>query len=576
VRRAFLPLASLLALGDLACHSGAPAAGGPGGGADAGGSQGVAGAPGPDGGAAGAMDAGPSADALPPGFDPGSVGIRRLSDAEYTRTLRDLLGVTDADADLLAPFGTETDPLVSGRGFYDDAWAAGTASPARLRGYFANAVKVVEEVVATKALRDRVVTCAPAGPSDAACATAIVRAFGLRAWRRPLTDAEVADLVGLVRADLDTGDDFPTAIGQALVAMLVSESFLYRMELDPPAAGAAIRPLTSYELAARLSYLVWSSMPDDALFQSAAADALRDPNALVAETTRMLADPRADGFVRNFFGQWLGFRALDGATFDFPADWSADLQASAAEEARRYVAAVVQGDGDIGGLVASDMNFVDSRLATLYGFAEPDLYVGVNQVTNVTDSRKGYLGLAAFFVTTSDPTTSSPTRRGLWVMDRALCTDVPAPPGGVPSLTPVPGATPRENVEAIANMPSCGPCHALMDPVGLGLEGFDQLGRSRTSYGGDLGPVDDHGALGTKAFEGEPALADLVAADTRFADCARRQLFTYALGRSLGDADAPRFPDIDARWTAGGHSVRSLLSSIVADEAFRYRRGESP
>ena len=570
----------LLALGDLACHSGGKPATLPGGSAGAGGAA----SPSSDGRAAGASagagvgpgDAGPSGDALPAGFDPGSVGIRRLSDAEYARTVRDLLGVADTDAALLAPFGTEADQLVGSRGLYDDAWAMGTMSPARVRGYFANAVKVVAEVLASKTLSARVVTCAPAGSADSACASGIVRAFGLRAWRRPLSDAEVADLVSLVRTDLDTGDDFPTAIGEALAAMLVSESFLFRMELDPPAAGAAIRPLTSYELASRLSYLVWSSMPDDALFAHAAAGDLNDATTLVNEATRMLADPRADGFVRNFFGQWLGFRGLDGATIGFPADWSADLQASAAEEARRYVAAVVQGDGDVGGLVTTDANFVDARLAALYGFDASGLAAGFTQVANLGDARKGYLGLAAFFATTSDLTTSSPTLRGLWVMDRALCTDVPPPPAGVPSLTPVPGATPREKAQAIASMPSCGPCHALMDPVGLGLEGFDQLGRARTSYGGDLGPVDDHGVFATKAFEGEPALADLVAADPRFADCARRQLLTYALGRSLVDADTRRFPAIDARWKAAGHSVRALLASIVADEAFRYRRGELP
>ena len=468
---------SVRAVGDLGCIWGGKPGTGPGGSAGAGGAASPASS---DGGAAGASagagvgpgDAGPSGDALPPGFDPGSVGIRRLSDAEYARTLRDLLGVADTDAALLAPFGTETDQLVGNRGFYDDAWAMGTMSPARVRGYFANAVKIVAEVVASKTLSARVVTCAPAAPIDAVCAGSIVRAFGLRAWRRPLTDAEVADLVQLVIVDLDAGDDFPTAIGQALVAMLVSESFLYRMELDPPAGGAAIRPLTSYELASRLSYLVWSSMPDDTLFAHAAAGDLNDATTLVTEATRMLADPRADGFVRNFFGQWLGFRGLDGATIGFPADWSADLQASASEEARRYVAAVVQGDGDVAGLVTTDANFVDARLAALYGFDASGLAAGFNQVANPGDARKGYLGLAAFFATTSDLTTSSPTLRGLWVMDRALCTDVPPPPAGVPSLTPVPGATPREKAQAIASMPSCGPCHALMDPVGLGLEGL--------------------------------------------------------------------------------------------------------
>jgi hypothetical protein len=574
VRRAFLPLVSLFALGGGACHSGPPAAAAQGGSAGADAGAGTAGAGG------GAVT--PSADAradgtpegLPVGFDPGSVGIRRLSDAEYARTLRDLLGVGDGDRDLLAPFGNTTDPLVQSRDFYDVTAPGTPVSSDRARAYFANAVRLVEEVFVSSDLRARILTCTPAAPTDDGCARDIVRAFGLRAWRRPLTDAEVADLVALVRADLDAGDPFPVAIQQAVVAMLVSESFLYRIELDLPAAGDAIRPLTSYELASRLSYLIWSSMPDDALFALGAADALRDPKTLEAQATRMLADPRADAFVRNFFGQWLGFRDLDGATYE-SSGWSAALQASAAEEARRYVSAVLQGNGDVGELLTTDANFVDADLAALYGLPNPDLVVGV-AVVGGGGRRKGYLGLAAFLATHTDTTESSPTKRGLWVADRALCTDVPSPPAGVPPLgPPLPGSS-RQQVEAIDSMPSCGPCHRLMDPVGLGLESFDQIGRFRTSYDGDLGPVDDHGVFDGQTFEGEPALADLVAADPRFADCARRQLLEYALGRQLVAPDARRFADIDARWVAGGHSLRALLASIVGDESFRYRRGETP
>jgi hypothetical protein len=519
--------------------------------------------------------AAPAADALPAGFDPGSVGMRRLSDAEYVRTLRDLLGVGESDSDLLAPFGSGTDPLVGVRGIYDDTAPGGPMPPERVRGYFANAVRLTEEVFASETLRPRILSCTPASPSSDGCTSDTVRAFGRRAWRRPLTDAEVAGLVALVRADLDAGDAFPAAVQQAVVALLMSESFLYRLELDPPVAGAAIRPLTSHELASRLSYLIWSSMPDDALFALADADGLRDPKTLVSQAARMLADPRSDGFVRNFFGQWLGFRELDGATLTRPADWSADLQASAAEEARRYVTAVVQAGGDVGELLTTDANFVDTRLAALYGVPNAELVLGTVVVSGM-GKRKGYLGLAAFLAANAHETQSSPTLRGLWIADRALCTDVPSPPIGVPSLTPPPTGSTRQQVEAVDAMLTCAPCHKLMDPVGLGLEGFDQLGRFRTSYAGDLGPVDDHGVFGTTAFEGEPALADLVAADPRFADCARRQLLTYALGRPLVAPDAHRFADIDARWVAGGHSIRALLASIVADESFRYRRGETP
>jgi hypothetical protein len=560
VRLAFLQIAPLLvALGGLGCHRAAavpPDDRGAAGAAGPAGAAGTAGGGPGDGGLAGAgggrVDGGSAdgADAAP-GTDPGAtVGLRRLSDAEYVRTVADLLGVTGLDADLMAAFQVDPDLATSGRDRYDNLAAGNPIHVDRYAAYFDDAVLAADAAFASPDAAARILICAPTSPTDDVCAREILRGFGLRAWRRPLSDGELGDLVALVRADLDAGDDFPSAIEQAVVALLSSDSFLYRIELDAPASGAAVRPLTSYELASRLSYLLWSSMPDDELFRQAANDALRAPDALAAEVTRMLADPRADSFVRNFFGQWLGFRQLDATPLKFPGtDWSDDRQAAVAAEARALVANVIHGDEDIGALMTTDV-------------------AG-------DGSRKGYLGLTAFFATNSSQTQSSPVLRGLWVVDDALCTIVPPPPAGVPSLTP-PTGTPRQQAEARANDHSCSPCHDMIDPVGLGLEGFDQIGRARTSYGAALGLVDDHGSLAGTPFEGEPALAALVAGEARFAACARQQALTYAIGRPLGDGDARRFPAIDARWTAGGHSIRALLAAIVVDDLFTSRRGEGP
>ena len=431
---------------------------------------------------------------------------------------------------------------------------------------------LVRQAFASDALRARIVTCAPASASDDACTRSIVRAFGLRAWRRPLTDGEVADLVALVRADLTAGDDFPSAVQQAVVALLVSESFLYRIERDPPAPNASVHPLTSYELASRLSYLVWSTMPDDALLTLAASDELQKPEVLTAQVTRLLADARADGFVRNFFGQWLNFRVLDGPLLDRDSSsWGASLQASAAQEARLFVTELVQSDKGIGELLTADVNFVDVGLAALYGSPQAGTPSFARTVIT-TDQRKGYLGLAAFLAVESRPDEMSRYPRGMAIDAELLCLQVPSPPPNLPPAQP--SGTPHDQYLALVGMNICGGCHAAFEPLGLGLENFDAIGRFWTTYPCTQGPIDASGALpdGTP-FNGLPALAELLGKDQRVRDCARREALVYSLGRGLTNADADHLAAIDARWNAAGNTVRGLLGAIVADELFRYRRG---
>ena len=310
-------------------------------------------------------------------------------------------------------------------------------------------------------------------------------------------------------------------------------------------------------------------MPDDALFALAAQDQLTDRTVLTVQVTRMLDDARSDGLVRNFLGQWLGFRALDGALLDRGPAWTAEVQASAAEEARRFVTEAVGRERSLGALLTTDVNFVDDRLATLYGFPAPGSPAALVRVVNATDTRKGVLGLAGPLAAISEPASSAPTVRGLWVLEHLLCTEIPAPP----SSFVVPPGTPREQYAALSADASCAGCHDKTDPVGLALETFDQLGRFRSRYAPtDALAIDTSGRLSDgRTFSGVGGLEDLLAQDAAFYSCSVRNALTYGLGRALTAADDGALISIDAAFAAGGHTLRALLAALVVDDAFRLR-----
>jgi hypothetical protein len=525
---------------------------------------------------AGAETGGPLDSGLDPGLDPGFVGMRRLSDVEYARTVQDLLGLSGLDASLAASFAS-LPPEGSGFHQYDNLAGRDPIFAARYQTYFTNAVTLVEQAFASDALRARILTCVPASATDDACARDIVRAFGLRAWRRPLSAAELTDLAALVRTDLTAGNDFPSAIQVALVALLSSESFLYRLELDPLAAGTRAHLLTSYELASRLSYLVWSTMPDETLLALAASDELQKPDVLAAQATRLLADARADSLVRNFFGQWLQFRALSTTLLQRATPgWSLPWQSSLGEEARLFVDEIVRGNGTFADLFTTDVNFVDGNLASIYMVPPPAVPRAFARTVLPGDARKGYLGLAAFLTVTSHAGETSPSLRGDWIDEELLCLAIPEGPTGAVPGPPTPGLTPRQYMEQRLAEPGCAACHKMFEPVGIGLETFDEVGTFRLAYPADPGTfIDPTGAMpdGTP-YDGLKGLADLLGKDSRVQACGRREVLTYALGRPLADADASRLAAIDARWNAAGGTVRELLGALVVDELFRTRRAE--
>ncbi|HTA18712.1 MAG TPA: DUF1592 domain-containing protein, partial [Polyangia bacterium] len=543
-------------------------------------SAGDAGAPGPS--QDGSYDTHPAIDGdgsmreTPPQvgvLDPGTRLMRPLTNLEYDDTVRDLLGVV---AGARATF--QGDEIT---GDFDVIADGKTFNDARTEQYFDSAEAVAAAAFADPTLRARVVTCQPASPQDTTCLRSIVTACGLRAWRRPLAGDEADGLVALATAAEGGGATFEAAIQRVVTALLASAPFLMRMEIDPDPTSVTAHLVTPYELASRLSYLLWSSMPDDQLFARAADGTLTQTAVLTAQVDRMLADPRADGFVDGFAAQWLD--AADIATIQFDPDEDlpidADLRAAMAAEQRLYFGDFLRGDLDFATFLDADFNYVDARLAQHYGMSTAELDDAPVRVVDTTDHRKGFLGTAGFLMVTSDHARTSPTARGDFILRRLFCAAPPPIPAGTPDTLGKTPETGRQVVDSTLAQTSCAACHTTMDEMGLTLEEFDQLGAYRTTYGDGtpLTPADTAGTLrdGTPAAD-ERALADGLAADPGFLACVSQKVMSYAVNRTLDDADAPYASQILTLWKGERATMNALLKTIVVNDTFRFRRGGAP
>jgi hypothetical protein len=417
-----------------------------------------------------------------------------------------------------------------------------------------------------------------AGFDESTCAREVIAGFAPRAWRRPVTGAEIDGLMGLYDLDRGTGGDWYEGVRTMLKAALLSPYFVYRVELDPDPASPAARPLNGYELASRLSYFLWSSMPDDALFARAADGSLLEDAVLAAEVERMLADPRAGALVDNLAGQWLYVRAIDDAFPDtafFPG-WSEDLRASMKEEMRLVASDLFLGDRSLLELFTGEETWVDARLAQHYGLPPPsDTW---ERVSLADDPRVGFLTTAGLLTSLSYPTRTSPVRRGKWILGNLLCEAPPPPPAGVDTI--LDGAidgepmTLREELEQHRADPVCASCHATMDPIGFSLEHFDGIGAWRTHD--DAGfPIDASGMLPDgRAFADAGELAALLAADPKVPGCMVEKTFTYALGRAPTVEDIVYLESIEGQFIGSNHRFAALAAAVVQSAPFRQKTGE--
>jgi hypothetical protein len=337
-------------------------------------------------------------------------------------------------------------------------------------------------------------------------------------------------------------------------------------------------PVNDHELATRLSYFLWSTMPDPELSAEADAGTLtRDGAALLATASRMLAASKASALTENFVGQWLTLRRLDLVVPDpltFP-DYDVSLRDAAVEETERFVGALLAENAPLETLITADFTFLNQGLGSHYGktVAGPDF----QRVSMADTPRVGILGQMSFLAQTSHPSFTAPTKRGVWVLEQLLC----SPPEPVPDDLmveplgePEPGQTLREKLEEHRSDPKCAGCHDVMDPIGFGLENFDAIGAYRTVDNGAA--VDASGTIDEVPFVGARELSTLLAADPRFVGCTSRQLLTYAVGRPFEAPDARAYAEaLVAEARAGGRrGFRDLIETVVGSEAFRTRRGE--
>ena len=493
--------------------------------------------------------------------------MHRLTNVEYDNTAKDLLGVATTPA----PF-FEEDESDEATGGFDNLAENLHMSPARFQQDFAAAKALADAVWADATLRGRIVTCA--ADANGQCARTIIAAFGLRAWRRPLTDAEVASLGKVADAAVVATGDFQAGMKQVVTVMLSSLPFLYKIEADPDPNAATPHPLTGYELASRLSYLLWSTMPDDALFKL--GDGLRRDDVLAAQLDRMLADPRSDAFIQSFAGQWLGLRALAEhfvETNRYP-EWDETLRQSELTEMFLFFSELLGRRFD--GFLTVDLHYVDERLGLHYQLANPPMGPDFARA-ELPDGHIGFLGLAGFLSLSSLPDRSSPSRRGSWILGHLLCDAPPPHPGLLPSLD-VDGGAPVDPRAALAQSlgaaTACADCHKTFDGAGFALEHFDGIGQFRSDYA-PTEAIDATGTLpGGTSFDGASALAAALAKDPRLATCAVSKTLSYALGRVLDDGDQGRVAQLVASWQQG--TFHDLLRTVVLSDAFRFRRGEAP
>jgi hypothetical protein len=398
------------------------------------------------------------------------------------------------------------------------------------------------------------------------CAQQVVTTILPRAWRRPVTAGEIAGIVAHAEAVRTAGGDGRTALEFSLRAALGSPWFLFKVEGDPAPDDPTSHPLTDHELATRLSYLVWSSLPDEPLRALADQGALHDEAVLRAQLDRLLADPRSEALRSGFLAQWFLLPVLADARPDvwaFPA-WDEALRTSLHAELEGFLDSFVHAPRDLRELLTARTSTIDARLAAHYGLSvQGD---GLQEVEVGDAGRGGVLGMGALLTVLSHTDRTSPTRRGAWMLGALWCEPPGSPPPEVPALGT--GGTVRDQVAAHADNPACAYCHTRIDPLGLALEGFDPVGQLHPE-------VDSTGRLpdGT-LIDGLGDLNRVLSSDPRFPSCIVQKAFTWALGRAPTAADAPYLATIEQQTWAEGGSLHALLAAIVTSEPFRTRRGE--
>ena len=505
--------------------------------------------------------------------DPGPFVIRRLTKTEYANTLHYLYGVDPSVADSLP------DEVV-GEGYLN------SISPLQSELFLGIANQVVEQVAAPEGKAPTVVQKRLFGESPAQGADLrkkarkVARSLARDAYRRPPTDAELDVLLDVYDLARDNELNYSASLGLMLKAVLVSPQFLFITPAGEPESKEEIIPLDDHQLAARLSYLLWSAPPDAELAALADQGKLHKPDVLKAQVERLLKSPRSRALFDGFGAQWLRVNDLNGQVFDpktFPQMTSV-LRKAMLDEARLFFESIVRENQSVSRLVDSDYTFLNEPLAKVYGLEQSVRGPKMRRVKLTNPNRGGVLGMPAVLAATSFPNRTSPVRRGVWVLEQVLGDHVPPPPPDVPELEEqdrkeVKGLTLRQRTELHQSEVTCRNCHKLLDPIGFGLENFDAIGRWREKNDEGLA-IDSAGKLPNgKGFSSPAELKGLLA--QKEADLARnftQRLMAYALGRQLEGYDQIVVDRILANVAKDGYRVRSIISEVITSYLFTYRR----
>ena len=432
--------------------------------------------------------------------------------------------------------------------------------------------------------RRRIFVCTPKAQADeVGCARQILATVARRAYRADVSEGDLATLIDFFRQGRTDGGSFDSGIDLALRRVLASPKFIFRTERDPAgaAAGSPYR-VSDVDLASRLSFFLWSSIPDDELLDAASKTALTRPGALERQARRMLADRRSESLIDNFLGQWLQLRNLKSKqpnSHEFP-DFDDNLRQALHTEMELFVSSIIREDRSVLDLMNADYTFVNERLARHYGI--PHVYGSHFRRVTLPEARRGLLGKGAVLMVTSHPHRTSPVIRGKWVLENILGAPPPPPPDVVPpfqeEIEAAKPASVRERLEVHRRNPACAGCHRMIDPAGLALENFDAVGAWRTRDGGTRGtPVDSSGQLvdGTRV-DGVIALRQALMREPEiFVGTVTEKLLTYALGRGLTASDMPAVRAIVRDARRDNYRFSSIVLGIVRSVPFQMRSAVS-
>ena len=502
---------------------------------------------------------------------PGRVVVQRLNKAEYNNTIRDLTGL-----DLRLADAFPSDDVGNG---FDNIGDVLSIPPILMEKYLDAAETVAERVYDDQEARKRVFPHTPESDQQRVeTARRNVNEFAARAFRRPLSEDEQNRLFEIMRfawqRDASEGEIFKTVIA----AILSNPNYIFRIEQDPdPNDEDGIRELGGYELASRLSYFLWSSMPDERLFELAESGELKKHEVLAAEAKRMLADPKSRALVDNFAGQWLQLRDLSRLMPDptkYP-DFDGKLRSAMRRETEIFFETMIGEDRSVLEFLNADFTFVNERLARHYGI--PEVTGEEFQRVSLGTRRRGVLTHGSILFLTSNPTRTSPVKRGKWILENMLAEPPPPPPADVPELEE--GAetlgTLREQMEQHRANESCAVCHRTMDALGFGLENFDAIGAWRDNDGKDK--IDPSGELpGGQRFDGAADLMKILVDQKKdqFCRCLAEKLLVYGLGRGLGSYDRCTVKDCVAIMQKNEYRFSSLVTAIVTSDPFTMREAK--